>query len=365
MTENESKVIWKTLVLEGEKTNYSVSSSGFVRNDKSGKVLKGTYGRNEYHSVQLSIHGKLKSMMTHRLIALMFCPNSNNYPIVDHINRDKFDNRSCNLRWVTNEMNVRNSSKISTDECPTFYKGEISDFVDLSRSDKYLVSKDGIILNKNTRRILKGKERNGYIRVTIDGIPYSAHRLIWESFNGKITKNYVIDHIDGNRKNNRLANLRMVKQSENVENAYFNGHNAQKEVYQYSLDGELIKKYNKLIDAATDFNCSVPAITSAVKRKGTCAGYFWSFSKIDKTQEEIKELIHNNKVRSDAYGVTRYDLDGSHPKHYVSLREAKNDNGCAVSTISRGAKTYREAKGYYWILDNQNITIDELLSQSK
>lgn len=33
----------------------------------------------------------------------------------------------------------------------------------------------------------------------------------------------------------------MVKQSENVENAYFNGHNAQKEVYQYSLDGELIK----------------------------------------------------------------------------------------------------------------------------
>lgn len=363
MTENESKVIWKTLVLEGEKTNYSVSSNGFVRNDKSGKVLKGTYGRNEYHSVQLSIHGKLKSMMTHRLIALMFCPNPNNYPIVDHINRDKFDNRSCNLRWVTNEMNVRNSSKISTDECPTFYKGEISDFVDLSRSDKYLVSKDGIILNKNTRRILKGKERNGYIRVTIDGIPYSAHRLIWESFNGKITKNYVIDHIDGNRKNNRLANLRMVKQSENVENAYFNGHNAQKEVYQYSLDGEFIKKYNKLIDAATEFNCSVPAITSAVKRKGTCSGYFWSFEKLDINSQTLALMIKVNKTRSDAYGVTRYDVDGSNPIHYISLKEASLDTEVSVSTISRGAKGYKKAKGYYWILDSDkdNVCITDLI----
>lgn len=37
MTKNESKVIWKTLVLEGEKTNYSVSSnglSGMIRVEK-------------------------------------------------------------------------------------------------------------------------------------------------------------------------------------------------------------------------------------------------------------------------------------------------------------------------------------------
>ena len=76
-------------------------------------------------------------------------------------------------------------------------------------------------------------------------------------------------------------------------------------------------------------------------------------------------MIRNNKVRSDAYGVTPYDLDGSNPKHYVSLREAKKDNACDVSTISRGAKAFRKAKGYYWILDNQDITIDELLLKNK
>lgn len=92
---------------------------------------------------------------------------------------------------------------------------------------------------------------------------------------------------------------------------------------------------------------------------------FWSFKKLDKTPEEIQKIIRNSVVRSDACGVTRYDADGSNTKHYVSLKEANKDNNCAVSTISRGAKSYRKAKGYYWILDSQNITIDELLSQNK
>lgn len=37
----------------------------------------------------------------HRAVAELFIPNPENKPTVDHINRDKHDNRVCNLRWAT------------------------------------------------------------------------------------------------------------------------------------------------------------------------------------------------------------------------------------------------------------------------
>lgn len=70
------------------------------------------------------------------------------------------------------------------------------------------------------------------------------------------------------------VNLRLVGQSENMNNAYRNGHKMQKTIYQYSLDGELLYMYNKVIDAANVMNCSGPAVASAAKRNGTCAGFF-------------------------------------------------------------------------------------------
>lgn len=89
-------------------TNYQVSSLGRVYNTKTKRILKGTYKRNEYHSVQLNINGKTKTVMTHRLVAEMFCENPNNYNIVDHIDRDKHNNRSDNLRWVSESENCQN-----------------------------------------------------------------------------------------------------------------------------------------------------------------------------------------------------------------------------------------------------------------
>ena len=62
----------KKILVDGKETNYEISDMGEVFNLKTNRQLKGTYARNEYHSVQLTIEGKPKSFMTHRLVANAF-----------------------------------------------------------------------------------------------------------------------------------------------------------------------------------------------------------------------------------------------------------------------------------------------------
>lgn len=57
----------------------------------------------------------------------------------------------------------------------------------------------------------------GYILIGIDGHHHYAHRLAWLYTTGGWPSN-TIDHIDGDRKNNRWSNLRDVPHSVNVEN---------------------------------------------------------------------------------------------------------------------------------------------------
>lgn len=45
-----------------------------------------------------------------------------------------------------------------------------------------------------------------------------AHRFTWECWNGEIPKHLEIDHIDSNKNNNSLSNLRLVDHKTNTQN---------------------------------------------------------------------------------------------------------------------------------------------------
>jgi hypothetical protein len=64
---------------------------------------------------------------------------------------------------------------------------------------------------------IAGGFRAGYIQIRVDGAKYSAHRLAWLYAYG-VNPIDEIDHIDGNKSNNALSNLRQATHAENQQN---------------------------------------------------------------------------------------------------------------------------------------------------
>lgn len=58
----------------------------------------------------------------------------------------------------------------------------------------------------------------GYFSVGLKGKLYYAHRIVWLLHNKDINPDLVIDHIDGNKSNNLIYNLRLTDESVNIRN---------------------------------------------------------------------------------------------------------------------------------------------------
>lgn len=89
--------------------------------------------------------------------------------------------------------------------------------------ENVLVSDDGkIYVPSNFKKpghwTYGSKKANGYLRVAINHCQYLVHRLVAETFIPNPENKPEIDHIDRNRANNKVENLRWVTRSENCLN---------------------------------------------------------------------------------------------------------------------------------------------------
>ena len=89
---------------------------------------------------------------------------------------------------------------------------------------------DGRLISKVTNKPADSYINNwGYRRVTWDRgvagrVREYAHRLIWFMFNGSIPEGFMIDHIDLDKGNNRIENLRLITKSGNSQNSKCKGY---------------------------------------------------------------------------------------------------------------------------------------------
>jgi len=76
--------------------------------------------------------------------------------------------------------------------------------------ENYIIYSDGRIFGKRYNRFLSPGESRGYLHVNILGKNLTLHRLVAEKFIPNPDNLPQVDHIDGNRQNNDVSNLRWV-----------------------------------------------------------------------------------------------------------------------------------------------------------
>lgn len=74
---------------------------------------------------------------------------------------------------------------------------------------RYEVSNFGKVKNCKSGRFI-GSDANGYLRVVIGGVPKRINILVWDHFGDRPRNGLVVDHIDGNKHNNKINNLQLL-----------------------------------------------------------------------------------------------------------------------------------------------------------
>ena len=147
----------------------------------------------------------------------------------------------------------------------------------------YEVSSYGQIRNKITGKILKQSQtRHGYLQVSLyDGHGNVKHcrvnRLVGMAFllDQRNNINDEIHHIDENKGNNCVFNICWLSHAINCRKTIKG-----RTIYQYSLDGKLICRYDFLIDAARAMQCAPATIINYCAKHKPYKGYIWSCKKL-------------------------------------------------------------------------------------
>ena len=183
-------------------------------------------------------------------------------------------------------------------------------WIEVKGHPRYRVSTMGRVkcLNWNKtgkEKILKHCLKNGYSIVYVDRKPQYLHRLVLSSFIPNPQNKPCIDHINTDRTDCRIENLRWVTYSENnsnpitrkrmSENSYSLGRFGKesptsKPIIQLTIGGIFVKKWDCARDVDRELGISFSTISACLRGKTkTAGGYKWKYAS-DYQRKSISEI---------------------------------------------------------------------------
>ena len=232
---------------------------------------------------------------------------------------------------------------------------QVSTWGNVRSLDRWVNSKSK--LNKPYKSLYKGKmlkgspDKDGYLLVHFrkDGkeFAFKKHRLVAEAFIPNPENKSQVNHIDEDKTNNYVWNLNWMTCKENINHGTHNKRCAEansKTVYQYSLDGDFIKKWNSTSEIIKSGFKNAHISDCCLGKVLTAAGYVWSYTKIDKNNFDANKI----KYRFSKNVIYQYDKDLNLIHEWLNVQEADDNGYCdtCIYDCCNGKQKYH--RGYIW-----------------
>jgi hypothetical protein len=295
-----------------EFLNYIVYDNGKILNTKNNKYINPYYSSNDndYKINLITNNNKIIKKNVSRFIYETF-----NGPIdikdkIIFIDNDNSNFNISNLKKVkrSDVIKINNiDDKILTDSTKKWKN--------IPGYDNYKISSDGICFSLHSGILKPSLYESGYYAVTLSKnnkpVKKVIHRLVFEIFNNKkCEKNMVIDHIDRNKLNNNITNLREVSRSINglnVEKKQLINHET---IIQYDLNNNIIKKWNSRKELMEKFiitNCNNITNCCLGKQK-TAYKFIWKYEDRD---NKIDDYIAIKNIDNNSFSKYKINENGT------------------------------------------------------
>lgn len=212
----------------------------------------------------------------------------------------------------------------------------------------YEASDQGNIRNSATGKIRKLSQKAEYIQVRLlvnkKEVYRSVHKVVAELFVPRPAdpSKKLVNHKNGNKKDNRAENLEWTNQSENrlhAINVLGKNKGCQRSVIQHDLENNEIRTFTSLTEAANELKLNSDKIGTACKKSEEYGGFNWKYKDEYKNISDFsgwKDIPANDKYLISPMGQI-------YSKFNKRLRKIQlTENGYQCVCLSENKKVVRK-----------------------